>query len=84
MYKITLSKQADKTLRRISRKTAKNIVLKIKELANSPYQMRNIKKLTDHPGYRLRTGDWRIVYTIHENELLIHVVKIKPRGEVYK
>ena len=84
MYKVTFSKQADKTLRRMPRNTAQNIVKKIKELAVNPKRMRNVKKLTDHPGYRLRFGDWRVVYTLNENEVLIHVVKIKSRGEIYK
>ncbi|MCK5340881.1 MAG: type II toxin-antitoxin system RelE/ParE family toxin [Desulfobulbaceae bacterium] len=66
------------------RNIALNIAKKIKQLAANPKKMRNIKKLTDHPGYRLRVGDWRIVYTLNDNELLIHVIKIKPRGEVYK
>jgi mRNA interferase RelE/StbE len=44
----------------------------------------NIKKLTNHPGYRLRVGDWRVVYTIHEQALMIVVVRIAPRGEVYQ
>jgi len=66
------------------RNVAFMIAKKIKELAESPKRMRNIKKLTDHPGYRMRVGDWRVVYTVKEEELLIHIVKIKSRGEVYK
>ena len=66
------------------RNNAVLIANKIKELASGPKKMRNIKKLTNHPGYRLRVGDWRVVYTINENELLIHVINIKTRGEVYK
>ncbi|CAN2042020.1 mRNA interferase RelE/StbE [Candidatus Magnetomoraceae bacterium gMMP-15] len=84
MYKITFSKKADKTLRRMPRNLAKNIAKKIIELSTNPEKMRNVKKLTNHPGYRLRIGDWRVVYTINKNELIIHVVKIKSRGEVYK
>lgn len=66
------------------RNVAQNIANKIKELAGNPQVMRNVKKLTDHPGYRLRVGDWRVVYTINDNELLIHVINVKTRGEVYK
>lgn len=84
MYQITFSKQADKTLRRMPSNIAMNIAKKIKELAANPKNMRNVKKLTDHPGYRLRTGDWRIVYILNENKKMIHIVKIKTRGEVYK
>ena len=71
-------------LRRMPKNMALIIAKKIKELAESPGRMRNIKKLTDHPGYRMRVGDWRIVYTVKEKEMLIHIVKIKSRGEVYK
>jgi len=84
MCKITFSKQADKVLRRMPRNVALVIAGKIKELAESPLRMRNVKKLTDHPGYRLRVGDWRVIYTVKEEDLLIHIVKIKSRGEVYK
>ncbi|MDP1813329.1 MAG: type II toxin-antitoxin system RelE/ParE family toxin [Leadbetterella sp.] len=83
MYKITFSKNADKALRRMPRNHALIIAEKIKELAGNPHGMRNVKKLTNHPGYRLRVGDWRVVYTLHDNELLIHVINVKTRGEVY-
>ncbi len=84
MFKITFSKNADKALRRMPRNNAVLITNKIKELASDPKKMRNVKKLTNHPGYRLRVGDWRVVYTVNDNELLIHVINIKTRGEVYK
>ena len=84
MYKITFSKKADKALRRMPRNVAINIAEKIKQLANDPEGMRNVKKLTNHPGYRLRVGDWRIVYTVDDNKLVIHVINVKIRGEAYK
>jgi len=62
----------------------KLIFKKIAELAKAPEAMRNVKKLTGHPGYRLCVGDWRIVYLLDQNKLLIVVVKIEPRGGVYK
>ncbi len=66
------------------RNVALKIAKKIKQLAEDPLAMNNVKKLTNHPGYRLRVGDWRIVYLVNDNELLIHVVTVKTRGEVYK
>ena len=66
------------------RNIALTIGKKIKELSNNPNRMRNVKKLSDHPGYRLRVGDWRVIYTVNEDELVIHVINIKTRGEVYK
>ena len=84
MYRITLSKKADKILRRMPRNLSLNIAKKIRQLAQNPHEMQNVKKLTDNPGYRLRVGDWRIVYTVNDNDLLIHVINVKTRGEVYK
>lgn len=66
------------------RNTALTIGKKIRELADNPHSMKNVKKLTNHPGYRLRVGDWRIIYTVIDNELLIHVINMNTRGEVYK
>ncbi len=84
MYKITFSKNADKVLRRMPQNNAVIIAKKIKELSINPHGMRNVRKLTNHPGYRLRVGDWRVVYTVNDNELIIHIIKVKTRGEVYK
>ena len=61
MYTVTFSKKADKTLRRMQRNLSLNIAKKIRQLAQNPHGMQNVKKLTDNPGYRLRVGDWRIV-----------------------
>jgi len=84
MYRITFSKQADKTLRKMPRNLALKIAKKIKELANHPEKMSNIKKLTNHPGYRMRVGDWRVVYLVDDRGKNIHIIKIKTRGGVYK
>ena len=84
MYKITFSKQADKALRKMPRNLALKIAEKIKELSKNPEKMTNVKKLTDHPGYRLRVGDWRIVYLLNKNDKTIHIIKINTRGEVYQ
>jgi len=84
MYRITFSKNADKVLRRIPRNIALVIGKKIKELAQNPHKIRNVKQLTNHPGYRLRVGEWRIIYTVNNDELLIHVINVKTRGEAYK
>lgn len=69
---------------RMPRDRALRIRRKIDELARDPYNARNVKKLTEHPGFRLRVGDWRVVYLLIEERVVIHVVRIAPRGEVYK
>jgi mRNA interferase RelE/StbE len=85
MFSIEYSKAARKTLKSMPRNTARLVIEKIEALAPDPMAPNNnVKKLTNHPGYRLRIGDWRVIYTIHEQALLIAVVRIAPRGEAYQ
>jgi len=54
-------------------------------LANcDPRGTSGVKRLTEHPGYRLRVGDWRVVYLLIEDRLVVQIIRIAPRGEVYK
>jgi mRNA interferase RelE/StbE len=44
----------------------------------------NVRKLAGIEGYRLRVGDWRVVYTLRHGELTVVVVRIGHRSEVYE
>jgi len=46
--------------------------------------MSHVKRLSGMEGYRLRVGDWRVVYTLEEARLIIAVVDIGSRGGIYK
>lgn len=52
-------------------------------LQSGPIKARNVKKLKGRDGYRLRVGDWRVVYDIHNGELVLLVIEIGPRGSIY-
>ena len=85
MFTIQFSRAARKALKAMPRNTAETILEKIDALAADPTAPNNnVKKLTRHPGYRLRVGEWRVVYTMNERILEIHVIRIAPRGSVYK
>lgn len=74
-----------KVLQRLPRNVAKNIVRKINQLAENPYAPNNnVTRLTGEPGYRFRVGDWRVLYEIHDDNLVIEIIKIGPRGGVYR
>ncbi len=67
------------------RKLAQRIRDKLEHLAQDPYAANpNVTKLQDRSGYRLRVGDWRVIYEIQGQELVILVLKVAPRGEVYR
>jgi mRNA interferase RelE/StbE len=85
MYGIVFTKQADRTLRKMSRNTARLIREKLDQLAQDPYARNpNLTRLQGRPGYRLRVGDWRIIYEIENDRLVILVLKIAPRGGAYR
>jgi len=85
VYKISYSKEAEKSLLRMPRNPAKLIREKLDVIAVNPYADHpNAKKLQGREGYRLRVGDWRVVYKIQNEQLIIVVMKIASRGEVYK
>ena len=85
MYEILFTKQADRALRKMSRKTARLIREKLDQLAQDPYARNpNVTKLQGRPGYRLRVGDWRVIYELEDDRLVIMVLKVAPRGGVYR
>jgi mRNA interferase RelE/StbE len=85
VYNITYSKAATKSLLRMPRNTAKLIREKLEVIAADPHADHpNAKKLQGREGYRLRVGDWRVLYTIQSEKLVIVVLKVASRGEAYK
>ena len=85
MFKIIIKKEAAKSLNKLPRNTAKTIREKLEAIAANPYaEHPNAKKLQGREGYRLRVGDWRVIYEIQNEQLVILVLKIAPRGEVYR
>jgi mRNA interferase RelE/StbE len=85
VYKIVFTRQAAKSFRRIPHNTADLIREKLEQLAADPFaKSLNTTKLQNRPSYRLRVGDWRVIYEIQKEQLLIMVLKVAPRGEVYR
>ena len=85
MYKILFSSQAVKTIQKLPHNKALLIREKINLLAADPYNPNlNSKKLHGRAGYRIRVGDWRIIYELKNEELIIIIIKIDSRGDIYK
>ena len=81
--KIAYSKQAIKTLKRVPNNESTRIRSKLRQYADDPAsQANNVKKLQGRDGYRLRVGDWRVIFD--ENDVVIEVIKIGARGSVYE
>lgn len=85
MYKLKYRRQARNYLARLSFKIKFEIVEKLHELARDPDNPAlDTKALTEQTVFRLRVGQFRIVYTRQEDQLIIEIVRVRPRGDVYK
>ncbi|MFQ5853575.1 MAG: type II toxin-antitoxin system RelE/ParE family toxin [Candidatus Binatia bacterium] len=83
-YRIEFTPRADRQFRGLERSLQIRLGRRIDSLAESP-RPHGIKKLAGEEDiYRLRVGDYRIIYEIREKSLLILVVRIGHRSEVYR
>jgi len=85
MYKLKYRRQARNYLARLPFKAKSEIVLKLHELAHNPDNPAlDAKPLVGETGFRLRVGQFRVIYTRHEDDLIIEIVKVRPRGDAYR
>lgn len=82
-YQVVLKEKARKELSSLPIKLQRRIGGVLTLLALDPYP-RNAKKLIGREGYRIRTGDYRIIYCVERNVLLVIVIKIGHRKDIYK
>lgn len=83
-YKIEFSKAASKQFKKLSSELQDRIQTKIDDLALEP-RPDGVKKLKgEENSYRIRVGDYRVVYDIYDDVLLITIIKIGHRSKVYK
>lgn len=85
MHRVLFTKSAERALLKLQRPIADRIREKLTLIAKEPYAHHSeVTKLQNRPGYRLRVGDWRVIYDIRNEEMVVLVLKIAPRGEVYR
>ncbi|MEY4212844.1 MAG: type II toxin-antitoxin system RelE family toxin [Burkholderiales bacterium] len=84
MYQIEYSKQSIRVLRRMPTNTAMLIRSRIETVAQDPFAAPGVKKLVGRDGYRLRVGDWRVLYFLDGQRLRVLVTEIGPRGGIYQ
>lgn len=83
MKKVAYRKGTLRVLSRMPANERARIVGKINQLATSPEELANqVRRLQGRPGYRLRIGDWRVIFD--ENGDVLDILAIGPRGSVYE
>ena len=82
-YRVELAPAARRQMKKLSAAIQKRITGRLRKLAVNP-RPSGMKKLSDeHDLYRVRVGDYRIIYTIRDEELIVLVVKIGDRKRIY-
>jgi mRNA interferase RelE/StbE len=83
-YQVIIHRKAEKILKRLNGDVLERIRRTIRGLASEP-RPAGVKKLTGYDNlYRVRVGDWRIIYTIEEARLIVLVLEISTRGGAYR
>ena len=82
-FEVRIKRSAAKELLRIPRADNRRIVARIHGLADDP-RPEGCEKLAGQESYRIRQGDYRIVYTIDDAHLIVEVVRVGHRRDVYR
>jgi len=82
-YEIVFRKSVAKDLERIPKRDVRRILKAIRSLADDPRPPQS-RKLTGDDKYRLRCGIYRVLYTIEDDRLVVCVVRVRHRRDVYR
>lgn len=84
VWRVVLKHDAEKALAKLPRGLRERIARAIDELAENPRPPRSLKLTGYEDMYRRRVGDWRIIYAVYDDELLVLVIEVAARGSAYK
>lgn len=82
-YTVRIASAAHRQIRKLPRAGQERVAAVLVLLAEEP-RPPAAKKLTGRDAWRVRTGNWRVIYEIHDDELLVMVVAPGNRRDVYK
>jgi mRNA interferase RelE/StbE len=82
-YQIAFERTAEKELLALPGAVRERILKALRKLAPDPFAAAGVKALKGG-GYRLRVGDYRVLYTVEAEVLLVLVIKVGHRREVYR
>lgn len=84
VYTVLLKRDPERIMRRLPADLRRRIQQAINALADDPRHAGVVAVKGLSSAYRVRVGDWRIVYQIEDDVLIVLVLEVAPRGEVYR
>lgn len=82
-YQVILPKTVQKEMNRLPDDVIDRILDRLEELKVNP-RPSDSKKLKGRPAWRIRVGDYRVIYEVHDRELRVIIITIGHRREVYR
>jgi len=83
-WQVMIHRKAEKALKRLHGEILERMRVAIRSLAEDPRPI-GYKKMSGYDNlYRIRVGDWRIIYAIEDDKLIVIVLDVAPRSGVYR
>ena len=82
-YELFIEKRAQRQLAKIARPFQDRIIAAMRDLAENP-RPPGVRKLTDREGWRIRVGDFRVIYEVQDESLVVLIVEIGHRRDIYR
>jgi mRNA interferase RelE/StbE len=82
-YQVVLPKSVQKVMDRLPDDIARRILTRLGGLETNP-RPTDVKKLKGREAWRIRVGDYRVIYEIHDRVLIIIVINVGHRREIYR
>jgi mRNA interferase RelE/StbE len=82
-YALRLLPRAERQLEALDNKPYQNLKSKISDLAANP-RPPGCRKLSDRPGWRVRSGDYRVLYDIDDAAKIVTILEVGHRREIYR
>lgn len=83
-YQIRWKPSAEKDLRKLPRPVIQRIVTAVSDLASDPQPPGSRKLVGSAHTFRIRIGDYRVIYDVQNSELVIEIVRVAHRKDVYR
>jgi mRNA interferase RelE/StbE len=80
-WEVVIQRRAQRSMRRLPAEVLTRLKEAFLDLEEDPYRG---DKLTGYELFKYRVGDWRIIYSIQDSQLVVLVVDVGPRGQIYQ
>lgn len=84
LYKIEWKRSAVKELKKLSKENINRILETVEALSSSPFPNQTKKLVGSDNSFRIRVGDYRIIYTVLSKILTIEIIRVGHRRDIYK